>query len=252
MQLLLPPPAFLLAVACASSAGGGGESSVSGATGCIVGGEVDSPLLSLTRPEADAIVRLDGRTTIGAATEFQSCTGIVIAPSWVLTARHCVDDPERTVMRVTLGETGACDGSNSVLATELVPHETEDLCLLRIPAQTAGDLVPVEYGDDSGLEPGALVELAGFGQTDDGSRGRHFAVEAVSSLDQSSIWVSGDGKSGACAGDSGGPLLTRNGSGSVVALGALSQGSADCLGLDRYVRLSSVRRWLDERTALSE
>jgi Trypsin len=59
-----------------------------------------------------------------------------------------------------------------------------------------------------------------------------------------SIAVSGFGTTGACDGDSGGPLLIRGANGTVMVAGVLSVGSLTCTGNDTYVRLDTIGQWV--------
>jgi hypothetical protein len=90
------------------------------------------------------------------------------------------------------------------------------------------------------------AQLAGFGLTEDDTIGlRLFTDEVVIDDDGELITVDGEGQRGACLGDSGGPLLIRDGAGNVRVVGVLSHGSASCLNIDRYVLLYQVRDWLE-------
>jgi hypothetical protein len=235
-------------VGCASEPDGS-SAPVGGSVACIVGGSADETFLSLTPAEADAIVRIELTTTVGPRMDFGTCSGVAIAPRWLITARHCVSELEDTTALVMFGGASACDASRAVDAERLIEHPNLDVSLLQIPFGRTGIFTPASYGDENGVKSGQLVEIAGFGRTEDGGAARRFAVEEVTHVDDTSISVAGD-RSGACLGDSGGPLLTRDSSGRVVALGILSQGSRDCMGTDTYVRLSSVREWLDEQLTL--
>jgi V8-like Glu-specific endopeptidase len=217
---------------------------------CIVGGGAQEELLSMALAEENAVVRLESTTTIGTHTDFANCSGVLVASNWILTASHCIPDLEHTQTRVVFGAAEACGDAGAVVTNQFIAHEELDLSLLNVPLPQSGIVSPIAYGDDAGLAPGKVVELSGFGETDDGGSGRRFVIETVSRVDETSISVSGNGVSGACAGDSGGPLLTRDQYGKVQALGVLSRGSADCISADSYVRLSSVSEWLNQRMAL--
>ncbi len=123
----------------------------------------------------------------------------------------------------------------------------------------SGDPRPAIDGGPPGVSPfevarpaafsvalGDLVEMAGFGITlSSRSQSLEFLVEPVTEIDAERITVDGFGESGACNGDSGGPLLVRDTDGRAVVLGVLSVGSGTCVDHDRYVRLDALRDWIE-------
>jgi secreted trypsin-like serine protease len=92
---------------------------------------------------------------------------------------------------------------------------------------------------------GKTVQLSGFGLTEDGRTGRlHFVAEPVVDVTDRTIEVNGFQRSGACTGDSGGPLLASDENGLAALIGILAQGDNRCTGSDRYTRIDIVRDWL--------
>ena len=57
----------------------------SGALARVRQGVIDG---QLSGPADDAVVMVQGQTTLG----FQNCTGVLVAPNLVITARHCVSN----------------------------------------------------------------------------------------------------------------------------------------------------------------
>jgi hypothetical protein len=97
---------------------------------------------------------------------------------------------------------------------------------------------------------GASVELAGYGRTEDGTSGQlRFVVESVRTEQDGIITVDGGERSGACEGDSGGPLLARAAGGKLAVVGILSMGSVLCRGQDEYVSASQFGRWIADVAA---
>ncbi len=84
--------------------------------------------------------------------------------------------------------------------------------------------------------------MAGYGQTDDGSTGRHFASVVLESVGSSYVQVNGRGQEGLCFGDSGGPLL---GPGPVI-MAVESEGDSSCVGQDTMTRLDPLASWITD------
>jgi hypothetical protein len=110
-----------------------------------------------------------------------------------------------------------------------------------VPSEVASPLRIVRQAGASPL----LGVIAGFGATRELTwRSRQFAVVEIRGLDSQFYTTSAAPSSGACIGDSGGPLLWRDEDGAPLVLGVLSNGSGSCRGDDRYTRLDRVGDWL--------
>lgn len=169
------------------------------------------------------------------------CTGVVLPRGWVLTARHC-----DAGVPLLFGSSDASAGRIAVTSTK--QHPEYDVMLLELAdGGTSSGVTPISLW--SGLIDqswvGVPATLAGVGETQTGALGAlRFVDEPVTSVDDIEIRVDGAGKSGACGGDSGGPLLVAAEDGSARVAGVLSRGSQSCVGIDAYTRVDRIREWV--------
>jgi V8-like Glu-specific endopeptidase len=211
------------------------RSIINGVDGC------DPSVAPLTGAEAEAV----GMLELGGT---HMCTGAVIAPSTVLTAAHCLRmDPPWVAFHVGRDWTAPTHSYEAAswqmhpgYAVGEVDHDMAIVHLTTDPMADGVAALPVHQSPPQDLV-GRDVQAVGYGFTsyDDGSnRNRWWVVLNVERQFDTAYVVSGDGTTGTCVGDSGGPLLWNHPELGVRVFGVLSLGEADtrCLGDSYYTR----------------
>ncbi len=179
------------------------------------------------------------------------CTGTIVTPRIVATAKHCVDGRNARGIGFGIG-LFPHDPRASFAVAQVWAHPDVDAAILVLAedaTEQVPELEPIPFNRqalDGGLI-GMEVEAAGFGQTYDRSRfGRYFAVVELIGVDRTMVHVDGRGQQGICFGDSGGPVMTTAITGEPTVLGVESWGDQSCVGQDHLTRLDIIAEWIDD------
>jgi len=201
------------------------------------GGATSAAYVGMSRPEELAIVLVTAVSRSGARA---TCTGTLVTPAWILTAGHCAVAADATFSVQFMADQGEID------VIRAVPNPNADLLLLELANPAPSSATPIALATElPSTVLGELVQIAGIAPiVDDSPVSMSFAVERVRDSNDDSFAVTADGYSGACLGDSGGPALSRSGTGQVMVWGVLSSGSGSCWGDDTYVRVDRQQDWL--------
>jgi len=203
--------------------------------------EFDAAVAALTPAQVNAVGFLEINGT-------HACTGTLVAPATVLTAAHCLRlDPSYLLFKVGPDRRLPL-GTYQALSWHLHPdyvvgevdHDLAVVLLTQDPDSDGIAPIPIHQEPVQSLE-GRDVQVAGYGFTADGDNSnslRWWVVLRIARETTTAYVAAGDGTTGTCDGDSGGPLLWNHPTEGVRVFAALSLGEARmaCLGDSYYTR----------------
>lgn len=224
----------------------------------IVGGTPEPAFVRLRPKQFRALA------TIRTPQSDALCSGVLIGANGIVTSAHCFDRDRDGALDQPLAESipdavvtlGSATDPDSPFGpagvTTLHPHLDVAVVTIVWLQSGAGEferLPPSTTVPDS-TWIGSPVELAGYGATANGAPGAlGFVVEELVRIEPDHLVVDGQGRTGACAGDSGGPILTFMEDGAIGVVGILDDGDPSCKGEDYYTRIDRLLDWEPFRSA---
>ncbi|MGG8408928.1 S1 family peptidase [Streptomyces sp. 12297] len=223
------------------------------------------------QPINDADLKFNAKLEIGEGK--RSCSGALVDPYWVITAKSCfADDPAQSntvaagvpkdKTKVSVGKAWMMSGTGFTSdATELVPHPDRDLVMVRL-ANPATGIAPVDVSS-AAPTTGEELDVVGYGRTRTGwgPVGRHGAAFSVGTTAATGFDLAAKTPADAtvCRGDAGASTLrTVNGKRALVGLvsrawqGGCLGTSASELRTGAYsTRVDDQRDWVQRVRALS-
>ena len=183
------------------------------------------------------------------------CSGVVLKPNIILTAAHCVSNASDS--RIYL------PGQPLIPASRIARHpgfhadaartrsRSIDLALIETAdALPAGFTAPA-FATSTRDEIGTPFEIAGYGVSQESDaktsgmlRVGHVTLRAP--LSSVLLWLDDPRyETGACTGDSGGPVFTRDGRLAAIIAFAEGAGSQRCGKLTQAVLIAPHREWIE-------
>jgi hypothetical protein len=225
--------------------------------GAVAAGLSADPALAVTggAPVPAGTYGFAAKIEVGDA---KSCSGVLVAPRWVLTVKTCFaaagqtpTSPPAVPTTATVGRTDLTKDDGHVLAVDrLAPHADRNLVLAHL-AKAAKGVTPIQIAT-SPPTVGATIRMAGYGRTATEwiPDQLHAAAVPVKAVSAGAVELGGDaGGPAACKGDSGGPVFGETTGPALLAI-VTGGWQGGCLGEPETrrgttaVRVDDVAGWI--------
>jgi V8-like Glu-specific endopeptidase len=244
---------FVLAAAALALGPGCGDSGSPGQETVDHCGDIKAavyPIINGTNfPDPDVVVMTEGQIKAVGAIKVNGgtymCSAALVAPNIVLTAAHCISMRVSNVTFVGGNNMWREDFSYPAFEWHMNPlydglQPDNDVAIIRISGDTAAlGIEPIPVNCETMSLLGETLQLVGYGQTASGWSGiRYWTTMYVNRETPGYMSLYGDGLTGMCSGDSGGPALYTREDGNVYVVGVTSSvdDTSDCLGHTYYPR----------------
>ncbi len=182
----------------------------------------------------------------------ENCSATIIAPTWVLTAEHCVAGAATYTFAI-----GSLDQTQGQQATgaQVVKHPSADLALVELDRAVEATYSPL--GGGSAVENGQTVQLYGWGATCTDQPEINCQSQLLKVADTTVTTTRGSDYRGgvaisvqrgdgiAAGGDSGGPMFaTSPVDGQYYQVGVAS--TSDRQSVSNYTSVAEYRSWITE------
>ncbi len=207
---------------------------------------------------APADAELKAATAMIVSTRGAACTGVVLAPTVLLTAAHCVQPAADYAVVVF-----EASGPRLIPISRIAVHPgfdpnsfetrrpTPDLALARLSESLPASFRPATLTSEVALPArrGGFV-IAGFGVTRDGdgkSAGtlRMASLPSIGTTGGIMVRLSDGAAKGGCTGDSGGPVLLDGVVTGIIGWSTAAGGARGCGGVTGATLIGPQRAWID-------
>ncbi|GEM_PF-5378951 len=202
------------------------------------------------------------------------CGATWIGERWILTAAHCVENTVPSQVSVYAGITRNNEAKKSnaikvdrIIANADFPKTWKDIAVVHLAADITNAIAkPVPFATladvKAGLtDPGVKIMMTGWGGTNrngDLADSLQSLTTTIHDTARYVIEIAADGSGldrGSCGGDSGGPFVVRDASGTGWIVAGISSFIASYCGdpesPSSYTRVSSFASWIQQNTGMT-